>query len=120
MESDYLLNVIAEALEYQKSWYNQDRLGYWIPEEGGIRDWNPWDDDRDAFRLLVTFQLKVEVYSSVVCVTYKDLEYCRQTINPEKTNAREATRHAIVYAVVEQIKSCGGDVRGRFIPLTQS
>jgi hypothetical protein len=53
MDDIQLLELAAKAAGYKVGGYKDMDLGYWIPEEGCIRNWNSLKDDGDALRLAV-------------------------------------------------------------------
>jgi hypothetical protein len=53
MSDKELLELAAKAGGYEIAGFKDMDLGYWIPEEGCIRNWNSLKDDGDALRLAV-------------------------------------------------------------------
>lgn len=106
-----LLELAAKAAGLQVKGWVGDRLSYFNPiaEWSGVGDWNPLDDEGDAFSLSVNLGLKIMHYpvyrvdKHSVIVTYPCLDK-EQEINIMETYGRDkckATRRAIVRAAAE-------------------
>lgn len=99
-----LLELAAKAAGLQvKGWVN-DRLSYYDPVTGyfGHGDWNPLDDDGDAFRLAVSLKLNIQHTESTSIVRYRPFshEWVGEVVN-ENNDKYAAARRAIVRAAAE-------------------
>jgi hypothetical protein len=64
MEDRELLEMAAKAAGYKIEWVRNSGCFYRCEEEIGREEWNPLDDDGDAFRLLISccFDMVLDCY----------------------------------------------------------
>ncbi len=96
MSDRELLTLAARAINLEEGW--QHIYSDWDGPSGDAFDWNPLDNNDDAFRLLVDSSLIVQVNSnSVNAGKYFPLVYTELS----GSNKYKAARRAIVYAAAE-------------------
>jgi hypothetical protein len=97
-----LLKLAAKAANININGWDESGfvIGYW---DGYELDWNPLEDDGDAFRLAVTLGLEIYVDDGTETIVSKDLrhDWHGGVTEPHGRNKYEATRRAIVRAAAE-------------------
>ena len=89
-----LLELAAKAAGYVVEFIGEDAF-----RNGQMGYWNPFEDDGDAFRLMVELEMSVEVYSTGIVVKNRygyPTQICLSHPDPHV-----ATRRAIVQAAAE-------------------
>ena len=97
-----LLELAAKAANIRIKWDDQNETYATCNVHGQLfDDWDPLNDDGDAFRLAVKLSLNVNIYNLVVSYENAD-EYIEKHL-PEGViyDVAEATRRAIVRAAAE-------------------
>jgi hypothetical protein len=102
MDDRQLLELAAKAVGVSLDWRSGSCCYYYDDEETGREEWNPLDDDRQAFRLAVKLELTpygpLSDYPWAACQN-QDASI-DQTV-PAGDDPYAATRRAIVRAAAE-------------------
>lgn len=102
MTDQELLELAAKAANIRIKWDDQNQTYATCNIHGDMfDDWNPLDDDGDAFRLAVKLSLNVNIYNLVVSYENAD-EYIEKHF-PQGViyDVAAATRRAIVRVAAE-------------------
>lgn len=102
-----LMELAAKAAGYKIEWVRNSGCFYRCEEEIGREEWNPLDDDGDAFRLAAKLHTSIE-YGLITVAAYKGYSNLENLIGAwsyEKHDHAQVARRAVVLAAAEIGKS---------------